>query len=202
VDHLFAKHIATPKEPQTKQERWQGTPKKISNHHNEEGALGILQQTSLGNEDRAVLVQCLQNANSVWKQVKPEYDLTGSERGRKVRQRLSLASCLADYPLLKELLGELERSVQQVSHMLTMSDKYQHLTYAANVIFILAVPEPHVSSSEQALQCAIHRDHTVMDSPQAVTVELLLNDVNSNNGSVKFWPYSTKTPLEPNHINR
>ena len=67
-------------------------------------------------------------------------------------------------------------------------------------VFLIALPEPE-KPSPLWTEKNIHRDIDGTDAPR-LTIEILLDDISSNNGSVAFWPFSVKYPCHEKHKGR
>jgi Phytanoyl-CoA dioxygenase (PhyH) len=179
----------------------------------ERGALGMLD----AEEHKALLTELLECAEHLWKKVKPCYVFRSQGKNKRTRSRVELdpwyqknkkrAEKRKKSPNLDGQLQNLSSLMKLVSKIIIerSGDSYKHLTIPENPMFVVAQMEKDNNLPNKVKKVHIHRDQIGdLVSPQFVTVELLLNDIDYWNGSVQFWPTSTQTPLDDarKHVDR
>ena len=94
----------------------------------------------------------------------------------------------------------LKREQQRLSEQITAGIP-EFAKCVADGANIICAPAKSHSSSGNA-NGKIHRDCSSTDDEGLLVVELLLDDIRLNNGTVKFWPNSIYVPCEPRNRSR
>jgi hypothetical protein len=79
---------------------------------------------------------------------------------------------------------------------------FENLSKASNLVYLIAFPKPNIP--DPLLHKGKNRVHRDIDSTTAprITVELLLDNISKDSGSVVFWPNTIQYPCDSKHSGR